>query len=75
MLKKIDAATILRYWAEPDYFFVAKDVTFWHEDDDIISCTKRSSGYLPVYETREEAEEAHPGCEIIEIMVSVAQEH
>lgn len=63
------------YWAEPDYAFFVKDLTYWKEDRDVLACDKKSVGYLPVYATREEAEAAHPNCEVLELMILSVDDH
>jgi len=71
----MDNATVLRYWAEPEYVYYVKDITWWKEDRDVLSCEKKSVGYIPIYETREDAEQAHPMCEVFELTVIPVDEH
>ncbi len=59
----------LAYWGEYEVVYCARSVMFWQFDRDVLSCDKPSCGYLPVYETEEEAKENHPGAKIEKIIV------
>jgi hypothetical protein len=60
----------LQYWCEPEYVYYPEVMIPWEYDHQVVVCeSKRSFGYFPVYETFEEAEQAHPGCDIIEHLV------
>jgi hypothetical protein len=74
MLKKTDSAALL-YWGEPDIAYFVKDVTWWKEDRDVLACDKKSTGYLPIYETYEDAAAAHPGCDVVELMIMPVETH
>lgn len=75
MSKKIEhtrqerLSAALKYWAEPETVYYAKEVKLWCHDKDVIADDKKSVGYLPVYEHKEDAEAAHPGMEISEMML------
>lgn len=60
----------LKYWAEPETMYAVYELMEWEKDRNIVICEKKPSlGYLPVYETLEEARKAHPGRVYLEIKV------
>lgn len=60
----------LSYWGEPDLLYAPYDVLEWDHDPNVILCDKpQGIGYIPVYESWEEAASKHPQATIIEIRV------
>ena len=70
-MDKREARARLLYWGEPQVAYVVYEVHCYEFDRP----NTLSAGFLPVYETKEDAEDAHPGQDVQEILIVPVQSH